>query len=114
MHIAIAIILMAEWIVLGYINGKICQDVVVVQFLNQERDSRMYDFLTPFHADMYACVCVCVCVCVCMCYMPYKICGMIFTLHDWLNNFCCYSVVIYGSCAVYIIDGHGYSNEMCS
>ena len=52
---------------------------------------------------MRACVCACVCVCVCVCVracmcvcvcVPLRASGVVWALFDWLNNFCCFSVLI--------------------
>ena len=49
----------------------------------------------------------------CVCTPPrlYITSGMILTLYDWLNNFCCFSV-LFLALAIDVIDRRGPSNKM--
>ena len=52
----------------------------------------VHEFMTVF---------VCVCVCVCVHPGGHKNSDMIWTSYDWLNNSCCFSVLIHCPCCKY-------------
>ena len=45
-----------------------------------------------------------------VCVKPLITCGVIWTLYDWLNNSCCFSVP---ALAIDIMHGRGSSSKMC-